>query len=157
MPKILVILRSGLVVLGVAAFGTPATAGPVALPQPIPLAVDSSARGLAAQSDSATVTKVDHRRRHYRDRRHWRGDRRYSRRHYRPRRHYRGPSIYFDFAVPSYRYGQPHYAPRRGYRSYGGSSAHVRWCYNRYRSYRAWDNTFQPYYGGRRQCWSPYS
>ncbi|MBN9274986.1 MAG: BA14K family protein, partial [Mesorhizobium sp.] len=37
------------------------------------------------------------------------------------------------------------------------SSAHVRWCYDRYRSYRAWDNTFQPYNGPRQQCWSPYS
>lgn len=34
--------------------------------------------------------------------------------------------------------------------------AHVSWCYNRYRSYRASDNTFQPYNGPRRQCVSPY-
>jgi hypothetical protein len=37
------------------------------------------------------------------------------------------------------------------------SSAHVRWCYGRYRSYRASDNTYQPYHGPRRQCYSPYS
>ncbi len=37
-----------------------------------------------------------------------------------------------------------------------GGSAHVRWCYDRYRSYRASDNTFQPYNGPRRQCYSPY-
>lgn len=36
------------------------------------------------------------------------------------------------------------------------SGDHVRWCYNRYRSYRAFDNTFQPYYGDRQQCYSPY-
>lgn len=36
-------------------------------------------------------------------------------------------------------------------------SAHVQWCYNRYRSYRASDNTFQPYNGPRKQCYSPYS
>ena len=36
----------------------------------------------------------------------------------------------------------------------GGS--HVQWCYNRYRSYRAYDNTFQPYHGPRQQCYSPY-
>lgn len=35
--------------------------------------------------------------------------------------------------------------------------AHVEWCYDRYRSYRASDNTFQPYNGPRRQCYSPYS
>lgn len=42
--------------------------------------------------------------------------------------------------------------------SYGGSysSAHYEWCQNRYRSYRASDNTFQPNNGPRRQCVSPY-
>jgi hypothetical protein len=38
-----------------------------------------------------------------------------------------------------------------------GGNAHVQWCYDRYRSYRASDNTFQPYNGPRRQCNSPYS
>ncbi|MBZ9674057.1 BA14K family protein [Mesorhizobium sp. ES1-3] len=33
---------------------------------------------------------------------------------------------------------------------------HVRWCYDHYRSYRASDNTFQPYHGPRRECRSPY-
>lgn len=36
-------------------------------------------------------------------------------------------------------------------------NAHVEWCYARYRSYRASDNTFQPYNGPRRPCISPYS
>ncbi|MCP4129056.1 MAG: BA14K family protein, partial [Gammaproteobacteria bacterium] len=35
-------------------------------------------------------------------------------------------------------------------------NAHLDWCYNRYRSYRDRDNTFQPYNGPRRQCISPY-
>ena len=39
-------------------------------------------------------------------------------------------------------------------RAYG--NAHVEWCYDRYRSYRASDNTFQPYNGPRQQCNSPY-
>jgi hypothetical protein len=52
-------------------------------------------------------------------------------------------------------YNNGYYAPRRYYRTL--SNAHVRWCYNRYRSYRTWDNTFQPYNGPRQQCWSPYS
>lgn len=34
--------------------------------------------------------------------------------------------------------------------------AHVQWCYNRYRSYRAYDNSFQPYNGPREQCYTPY-
>jgi len=38
---------------------------------------------------------------------------------------------------------------------YRGGSAHVRWCYEHYRSYRASDNTYQPYHGPRRQCVSP--
>ncbi|MGE0279736.1 MAG: BA14K family protein [Rhizobiaceae bacterium] len=50
----------------------------------------------------------------------------------------------------------PYYAPRRVYRRAGGS-AHVNWCYNRYRSYRAYDNTFQPYNGPRQLCYSPYN
>jgi hypothetical protein len=37
------------------------------------------------------------------------------------------------------------------------AAAHVRWCHLRYQSYRAWDNSYQPYAGPRRQCWSPYS
>lgn len=45
-------------------------------------------------------------------------------------------------------------SPRVRVRDYG--SAHVDWCYDRYRSYRASDNTFQPYNGPRRQCRSPY-
>jgi hypothetical protein len=40
---------------------------------------------------------------------------------------------------------------------YRGGDAHVQWCYDRWRSYRAYDNTYQPYYGSRRQCISPYS
>ncbi len=35
-------------------------------------------------------------------------------------------------------------------------NGHVDWCYSRYRSYRAYDNSYQPYYGPRRQCYSPY-
>jgi hypothetical protein len=42
-------------------------------------------------------------------------------------------------------------APRANY-----GNSHVQWCYNRYRSYRASDNTFQPYNGPRQQCYSPY-
>lgn len=52
---------------------------------------------------------------------------------------------------------QPYYSQREYYeepRYYGNS--HTSWCYSRYRSYRAYDNTFQPYYGPRRQCIGPY-
>ncbi|MER8374052.1 BA14K family protein [Mesorhizobium sp. M1406] len=40
-------------------------------------------------------------------------------------------------------------------RVYEGN-AHVQWCYDHYRSYRASDNTFQPNYGPRKECRSPY-
>jgi len=50
------------------------------------------------------------------------------------------------------RYVQPRYVQRSRY-----GDAHVQWCYDRYRSYRAYDNTFQPYSGPRRPCYSPYS
>jgi hypothetical protein len=36
------------------------------------------------------------------------------------------------------------------------AAAHVQWCYDHYASYRDWDNTYLPYGGRRRQCWSPY-
>jgi hypothetical protein len=39
---------------------------------------------------------------------------------------------------------------------YMGGNSHAQWCYNRYRSYRASDNTFQPYNGPRQQCVSPH-
>lgn len=49
------------------------------------------------------------------------------------------------------------YYKRRHYRRvYSRGDAHVGWCYRRYRSYRSYDNTFQPYHGRRRQCVSPY-
>jgi hypothetical protein len=43
------------------------------------------------------------------------------------------------------------YRPRRSYRS-----AHVNWCHNRYRSYRARSNTWISYGGSVRTCYSPY-
>lgn len=44
-----------------------------------------------------------------------------------------------------------------GPRYRGGGSAHVQWCYDRWLTYRDWDNTYQPTRGGRRQCNSPYN
>jgi len=37
------------------------------------------------------------------------------------------------------------------------SAAHVRWCQERWRSYRVSDNSYQPFNGPRRACVSPYS
>lgn len=40
--------------------------------------------------------------------------------------------------------------------AYAGSSRHIRWCADRYRTYRASDNTYVPRAGVRAQCVSPY-
>jgi hypothetical protein len=42
-------------------------------------------------------------------------------------------------------------ALRSGANTHSGTT-HTQWCYNRYRSYRATDNTFQPNSGPRQQC-----
>lgn len=39
---------------------------------------------------------------------------------------------------------------------FGPSSNHIRWCSERYRSYRSTDNTYQPYVGPRTSCNSPF-
>ena len=65
---------------------------------------------------------------------------------------YYGPTYY----RPRY-YAPRYYAPRYYRQTYYGGNAHTRWCYARYRSYRAYDNTFQPYVGPRQPCISPYS
>ncbi|MDR7035171.1 BA14K family protein [Mesorhizobium sp. BE184] len=174
-------LRSGLIALGlVAGFAAPSFAGPANLAvSPAERLAGGPASQIIPIQDACGTRRClqpqgnyrgDGGRRHFNRRhdggpvfgghsnyrRHWNGnnDGRWRRhyRHHRPR-YYGGSGVYLGlgFGVPAYRYVQP----RRVYR--GGSSAHVRWCYNRYRSYRAWDNTFQPYNGPRQQCWSPYS
>ena len=84
--------------------------------------------------------------------RYWRGHRGYD--HYRPgyRRH---GDLWFPlaaFAAGAIISGAIANDSPPAYRG----NAHVSWCYDRYRSYRASDNTFQPYNGPRRQCISPY-
>lgn len=87
------------------------------------------------------------------DYRHWRGHRghRHWRRGYREYNGWWYPLAAFTAgAVIGNVINEP-----RVYR--GGGGSHTQWCYNRYRSYRAYDNTFQPYNGPRQQCYSPYS
>lgn len=91
-------------------------------------------------------------RRHSSRERYWRGHRGYD--HYRPgyRRHgdFWFPLAAFTAgAIISGAIANDSPPVYRG-------NAHVSWCYDRYRSYRASDNTFQPYNGPRRQCISPY-
>jgi hypothetical protein len=86
--------------------------------------------------------------------------------YYKKRRHYRhyhrDGGVYFRFGNGSFSFSvkPKRYYPRyhRRYYEYPrhSSSRHVDWCYSRYRTYRHWDNTFQPYHGPRKQCISPY-
>lgn len=111
-------------------------------------------------------------RRNWEGRRNWRSSDWRPRRYYRPRHYYRDPGVFLGFGLglpayryiyPGYSYAQPsyRYVPRYvqppRHNRVQMSRAHVDWCYSRYRSYRAYDNTFQPYNGPRRQCYSPYS
>lgn len=87
--------------------------------------------------------------------RHWRDDRRYShRRHYRHRNNNAG-AIIGGLAAGAI-IGGAIASQQPGYYRGGGGNDHVNWCYSQYRSYRAFDNTFQPYNGPRRQCYSPF-
>lgn len=86
--------------------------------------------------------------------RHWRGDRRYYRHRDRGDAWAAGAAGLVTGALIGGVIANSNNQPRRVIRSGGG---HVEWCYNRYRSYRSSDNTYQPYNGPRRQCNSPYS
>ena len=69
-------------------------------------------------------------------------------------------SLRFNFGSPYYGHAyRPYHAyPVAPRRHYGGGAweAHVAYCYDRWRSYRASDNTYQPFNGPRRECRSPY-
>jgi hypothetical protein len=86
--------------------------------------------------------------------------------------YYRGYRGYRD-ARPGYRYHNGYYFPSAAFIAGAlvtgaivnsqprvvvrqGGNAHVDWCYNRYRSYRASDDTYQPLSGPRQRCVSPY-
>jgi hypothetical protein len=72
--------------------------------------------------------------------------RRHTSRSFRHHHHHRhGPSFGFSFIIPSVTLGLG-----------GGSSAHVHWCLNRYRSYDPSSDTFLGYDGYRHRCNSPY-
>lgn len=100
--------------------------------------------------------------RRWRHDRRWRDDRRYGDRRWRHHRHHRNSNagaIIGGLAAGAIIGGAlaaPRYAPPQQRRYVGGGNSHVNWCYSRYRSYRAYDNTFQPYNGPRQQCYSPY-
>jgi len=166
--------KSGLLALGlVAGLAAPSFAGP--MPQITPSAPASATVPDVTQVRDSWAGGNDRWMWRHRD---WRGDGWRHRewrhrgwdddgwrhhRHWRYRHHRRhfdsGVFLGLGRGIPAYNYyvAPRYYASPRRYYYRGGGSAHVRWCYNRYRSYRASDNTFQPYDGPRRQCYSPYS
>jgi hypothetical protein len=113
------------------------------------------------ESGSSGIQTVQYRRhyRHWDGDRGWRGDRYWYRghrgyRYYRPGyRYYNGAWFPLGAFAGGVIVGNAISRPAPVYRT---GSAHVRWCNNRYRSYRAYDNTYQPNYGPRRECISPY-
>lgn len=160
-------IKSGLAALGlVAGLALPAMAG--TMPQPMPITPDNSLTTQITPVRDGSSNDWRWRRNNQQMRYHYRnrGDfyrRDWNRRNWDHRRNYRrhnGSGFYFGLGGFGMGLGPPVYrsyiAPRRVYRYGPSSSAHVQWCYSRYRSYRAYDNTFQPYNGPRRQCYSPY-
>ncbi|WP_316961641.1 BA14K family protein [Agrobacterium tumefaciens] len=92
-----------------------------------------------------------HHRRHYREWRHHRADRYHHRHYHRHHRRSNAGAIIGGLAVGAI-IGGALAAPRHSYR--GG---HAQWCANRYRTYRAYDNTYVPRVGVRAYCRSPYN
>jgi hypothetical protein len=103
-------------------------------------------------------------------RRHYNGSRYYNDRHNRRSGHYWRGHRGYDHYRHGYRRHGDFWFPLAAFATgaiisgaiandappaYSGNS-HVQYCYNRYKSYRASDNTFQPYNGPRQQCRSPY-
>ncbi|MGO6818683.1 BA14K family protein [Rhizobium leguminosarum] len=143
--------------------GMPASAGPAFVPSPV-----QSAQPAPQNTDARIVTvgcnnftncpgqfsnnrRWIRNRHHYRDRnddRYGRYDRydRYDRRY---RRHDNTGAIIGGLAAGALLGGIIASQPRT--RAYS-SGSHAEYCYSRYRSYRAYDNTYQPNYGPRRQC-----
>lgn len=170
-------VRSGLLALGViSGLSAPSMAGPIIQPN-VPLPANAAPEiipvrdGWAGGNNNGAWQWRHNNGRHWNgggnwnSRRHWRGHGRYY-----GGRYYGGGGYYDDggaailglglglglgAALNNGYYDAP--PPRRYYRAGRLSSAHVQWCYNRYRSYRAYDNSFQPYNGPRQQCYSPYS
>jgi hypothetical protein len=105
----------------------------------------------------------DHRRYSRRD-----GRRHYDRHRHGPRYSYRRPG--FQHYYGGYYYGSPWWTgPSIGFGitvpgvtlglggGYGGRSAHVQWCLNRYRTYDPATDTYIPRVGQRAYCNSPYN
>jgi hypothetical protein len=123
----------------------------MALTSVVPAQAVTFARVPVPEASSVEQVQYRYERRERRAERRWHGHRgsRYSRPGY--RRHSDG----WWYPLAAFGIGAAIGGAIANQPQAGGS--HVAWCSNRYRSYRAYDNTFQPYNGGRQECISPYS
>lgn len=100
------------------------------------------------------LVEVRHRRGFHRHRNHgWYHGHRGYRHHRHGYRYYNG--FWFPpaaFALGAIISSGPSRVVRPGYMN----PNHIAWCHDRYRSYREYDNSWQPYEGSRRKCRSPY-
>lgn len=144
--------------LGLSLLAAPAMADPLIIKRGLPVET-----GRQLESGSQIQQVRDHHRRDgrrgfYRDGRgggYYNGHRGYRerRRGYREYNGYWFPPAAFALGVII---GQGANRVEPGVRPGYTSPAHLNWCSNRYRSYRAYDNSWQPNYGPRRECRSPY-
>ncbi len=137
-----------------------------ALPLPAISETEASANVVQVQQRFERDRDRDWRdRRDYRDRRDWR-DRRFSDR----RGWYNGQRGYRDYRRGYRRHSDGFWYPLAAFGAaaiiggaianqprVSGGSRHVQWCADRYRTYRASDNTYVPRAGVRAQCNSPYN
>ena len=120
----------------------------IAAPAPAPATLGAVTLGASADAGLVDVHYRDGIRHFHSGRPHV-GRRVYRDRYYRPRS---GFSVQLELGTPRYRH-VPRYRQVPVAR-YGGR--HHAWCEGKYRSYRRYDGTFQPYHGPRKRCNSPY-
>ncbi|MDK4736175.1 BA14K family protein [Rhizobium sp. CNPSo 3490] len=147
--------------------GMPASAGPVFVPSSVQQAVLPETGGGDARIIAVGCNNFTNCPGQFSNGRRW-----YPRRHYhRDRDYYRDDRYGWDRRY-DHRWHHHHHddtgaiigglaagaliggiiASQPGAYSSRGYSSHAEYCYARYRSYRAYDNTYQPSYGPRRQC-----